>query len=95
MKPMNVSFAARFSVGIVYALLGVKSRAPPLIALAGLLDMACGEQVMERLIAAETHRCSDELATERRTAWSRGQSVRRHIAAWDFAPSSAEAEQMR
>jgi len=46
MKLYVVSGAAGVLVGIVYALLGVRSPAPPLVALAGLLGMLVGEQVL-------------------------------------------------
>ena len=51
MKPMLVSFAVGLMVGVVYALLRVKSPAPPLVALAGLLGMVWGEQIIERFLA--------------------------------------------
>ena len=38
-----VSFAAGLGVGILYWALGVRSPAPPLIALAGLLGIVLGE----------------------------------------------------
>jgi XapX domain-containing protein len=41
-------------VGIAYALLRVKSPAPPLDALAGLLGMVLGEQLMERFLAPQS-----------------------------------------
>ena len=43
MKAYLLSLAVGFSVGILYALLRVKSPAPPLVALAGLLGMVLGE----------------------------------------------------
>jgi XapX domain-containing protein len=46
MKAYVVSIAAGILVGIVYSLLQVRSPAPPLIALAGLLGILVGEQVM-------------------------------------------------
>ena len=51
MKAMLISFAVGLLVGIAYALLRVKSPAPPLVALAGLLGMVWGEQLIERFIA--------------------------------------------
>ena len=45
MKAMLISFAVGLAVGVVYALLRVKSPAPPLVALAGLMGMVWGEQV--------------------------------------------------
>jgi XapX domain-containing protein len=58
MKAMLVSFAVGLMVGVAYALLRVKSPAPPLVALAGLLGMVWGEQLIERFLArrgADTH----------------------------------------
>jgi XapX domain-containing protein len=46
MKPYLLSLGAGILVGIVYALLGVKSPAPPTIALIGLLGILIGEQVV-------------------------------------------------
>ena len=56
MKAMLISFAVGLLVGIAYALLRVKSPAPPLVALAGLLGMVWGEQLIERLLA---HKSAD------------------------------------
>ena len=46
MKPYLISLAVGLLVGIIYSLLGVKSPAPPTIALLGLLGMLVGEQVV-------------------------------------------------
>jgi XapX domain-containing protein len=56
MKLYVVSLAVGILVGIIYALLQVRSPAPPAIALIGLLGMLVGEQVVptaKRLIAGE------------------------------------------
>ena len=56
MKPYLISLAAGLLVGIVYSLLGVRSPAPPVIALVGLLGILAGEQVvpvLKRLISHE------------------------------------------
>lgn len=50
MKTMLISFAVGLAVGVVYGLLRVKSPAPPLVALAGLLGMVWGEQVAVRFL---------------------------------------------
>jgi XapX domain-containing protein len=42
MKSMLISFAVDLAVGVVYGLLRVKSSAPPLVALAGLLGWSGG-----------------------------------------------------
>jgi XapX domain-containing protein len=44
MKPYLISLAAGLLVGVVYHLLGVRSPAPPVIALVGLMGILLGEQ---------------------------------------------------
>lgn len=44
MKALLMSFVAGLLVGVVYALIRVKSPAPPIVALLGLLGMVLGEQ---------------------------------------------------
>lgn len=46
MKPYILSLGAGLLVGIVYSLLNVRSPAPPVIALVGLLGILIGEQVV-------------------------------------------------
>jgi XapX domain-containing protein len=56
MKLYLVSLGAGMLVGLIYALLQVRSPAPPVIALIGLLGMLIGEQIVpvaKRLIAGE------------------------------------------
>jgi XapX domain-containing protein len=45
MKPYLVSLAAGVLVGLIYGLLNVRSPAPPVVALVGLLGILIGEQV--------------------------------------------------
>jgi XapX domain-containing protein len=45
MKPMLISFAVGAVVGLLYGVIRVKSPAPPIIALLGLLGMVIGEQL--------------------------------------------------
>ena len=45
MKGLLLSFVVGLGVGVIYALVRVKSPAPPIIALLGLLGMVIGEQV--------------------------------------------------
>ncbi|MDM0112315.1 DUF1427 family protein [Variovorax sp. J22R133] len=45
MKTYIVSLAAGLLVGVIYALLDVRSPAPPVIALVGLLGILLGEQI--------------------------------------------------
>ena len=56
MRPYLLSLGAGILVGIVYALLKVRSPAPPVIALVGLLGILLGEQlvpVVKRLLSPE------------------------------------------
>ena len=46
MKVYLVSFGAGLLVGVVYSLLDVRSPAPPVIALIGLLGILLGEQII-------------------------------------------------
>ena len=45
MKALFISFLVGLGVGLLYGLLRVKSPAPPIIALLGLLGMVLGEQL--------------------------------------------------
>jgi XapX domain-containing protein len=45
MKGLFLSFVVGLGVGVIYALVRVKSPAPPIIALLGLLGMVLGEQL--------------------------------------------------
>jgi XapX domain-containing protein len=45
MKASLISFAVGLGVGMIYGLIRVKSPAPPIIALLGLLGMVLGEQL--------------------------------------------------
>ncbi len=56
MKPYLLSLGIGLLVGVLYGMMGVRSPAPPVIALMGLLGMLVGEQavpVVRRLIARE------------------------------------------
>ena len=46
MKPYLLSLGAGILVGVIYSMLGVRSPAPPAIALLGLLGMLLGEQAI-------------------------------------------------
>ena len=53
-------------VGVAYALLRVKSPAPPLVALAGFLGMVWGEQLIQRFLTqkgADVHVSSTQGAS--------------------------------
>ena len=71
MKPYLLSLAAGLLVGVVYSLLNVRSPAPPVIALVGLLGILAGEQIPP-LLKNLWHR---EVAT---TNWVREQ-VKPHV----------------
>jgi XapX domain-containing protein len=45
MKPLFLSLVVGLGVGVLYGLLRVKSPAPPIVALLGLLGMVLGEQL--------------------------------------------------
>lgn len=45
MKVLVISFVVGLGVGVLYGLIRVKSPAPPIIALLGLLGMVLGEQL--------------------------------------------------
>ncbi|BBF70007.1 MAG: hypothetical protein C0494_03665 [Sphingobium sp.] len=58
MKAYIVSLGAGLIVGIVYSLLGVRSPAPPVIALIGLAGILLGEAVIpaaRHYLAPSTH----------------------------------------
>jgi XapX domain-containing protein len=44
MKGLSLSFVVGLAVGVAYGLIRVKSPAPPIVALVGLLGMVLGEQ---------------------------------------------------
>ncbi len=57
MKPYLLSLGAGLLVGLVYSLLGVRSPAPPAIALLGLMGILLGEQALpiaKRLFHGDT-----------------------------------------
>jgi XapX domain-containing protein len=56
MKVYVLSFAAGLLVGVIYGVLNVRSPAPPVIALIGLLGILLGEQLIpfaKRLVSNE------------------------------------------
>ena len=56
MKLYLLSAAAGLLVGVIYGLLGVRSPAPPVVALVGLLGILVGEQIVpmvKRLLDAQ------------------------------------------
>jgi XapX domain-containing protein len=55
MKPMLISFAVGLFVGLLYGIIRVKSPAPPIIALLGLLGMVIGEQAGTWILAKKVN----------------------------------------
>jgi XapX domain-containing protein len=51
MKVLLVSFAVGLFVGVLYGVIRVKSPAPPIVALLGLLGMVLGEQLGDWILA--------------------------------------------
>ena len=51
MKALLISFVVGLLVGVVYGVIRVKSPAPPIVALVGLLGMVLGEQAGGWLLA--------------------------------------------
>ena len=68
MKPYLISLGMGMLAGVVYALLQVRSPAPPVIALLGLLGMLIGEQ----LVPTVRRLLSGQAVT---TAWFRAECV--------------------
>jgi len=70
MKPYLLSLAAGMLAGVLYSLLGIRSPAPPMIALVGLVGILLGEQIVpitKRMLAGEPvlafvrTRCADHV----------------------------------
>ena len=55
MKAYLVSFVVGVGVGLLYAAIRVKSPAPPLVALIGLLGMVLGEEALQYVSAVFGH----------------------------------------
>ncbi len=68
MKPILISFAAGLLIGAIYAFMRVRSPAPPLVALAGLLGMVWGEQFIQGYLAR--HASNSNLSTNARALTS-------------------------
>jgi len=56
MKVLFLSFVVGLGVGVLYGLIRVKSPAPPIVALLGLLGMVLGEQLGTWSVNATTVR---------------------------------------
>lgn len=63
MKPYLLSLGAGLLVGAIYALLNVRSPAPPVIALLGLLGILLGEQAVPLAKRLTQHHSSEPVAT--------------------------------
>ena len=55
MKVLLVSFAVGLLVGVLYGVIRVKSPAPPIVALLGLLGMVLGEQLGGWILAKKVN----------------------------------------
>lgn len=53
MSPLLISLAAGVLIGLIYALLNVRSPAPPAVALVGLLGMILGGQLAASFMHSE------------------------------------------
>lgn len=53
MSPLFISLGAGVFIGLLYALLKVRSPAPPAVALVGLLGMVIGGQVAAQFVQKE------------------------------------------
>jgi XapX domain-containing protein len=53
MKVLFISFAVGLFVGVLYGVIRVKSPAPPIVALLGLLGMVIGEQMGGWILAKQ------------------------------------------
>ncbi|WP_280152073.1 XapX domain-containing protein [Piscinibacter sp. XHJ-5] len=70
MKPYLVSLAVGLLVGVIYALFNVRSPAPPVIALVGLLGILVGEQIPPLI--------KHSLKTDKTASWLHDQ-VKPHV----------------
>ena len=84
MKPYLVSLAVGLLVGIIYALFNVRSPAPPVIALVGLLGILMGEQIPPLV--------KELLKPERTTSWMQDQ-VKPHV--FGELPKCKEVQESR
>jgi XapX domain-containing protein len=69
MKGLLISFVVGTPVGVVYGVIKVKSPAPPIVALLGLLGMVLGEQAGGWILAKKilaTTAASSQIAAERK-----------------------------
>lgn len=55
MKALLISFAVGLFVGVLYGVIRVKSPAPPIVALLGLLGMVVGEQLGGWILAKKVN----------------------------------------
>jgi len=55
MKTLIISFVVGLLVGVAYGVIRVKSPAPPIVALLGLLGMVLGEQAGGWLLTKKVH----------------------------------------
>jgi XapX domain-containing protein len=78
MKVLLISFAVGLFVGVLYGVIRVKSPAPPIVALLGLLGMVLGEQLGGWILAKKvslTHAASVCLVSKHWNADTNAHSV--------------------
>jgi XapX domain-containing protein len=76
MKTLLISFAAGLIVGVAYGVIRVKSPAPPIVALIGLLGMVVGEPFGGWFITRMTRKVQPSgVATTRIAGERKGESV--------------------
>jgi XapX domain-containing protein len=78
MKPYLLSLAMGVFVGVIYALFQVRSPAPPIVALVGLLGILVGEQIppiIKTAFAKHSHIASTTHPTESRVFGATTQSI--------------------
>ena len=86
MKIYLLSAAAGLLVGVIYGLMGVRSPAPPVVALVGLLSILVGEQIVpvaKRLIAEKPVTA----------AWARGHCFPHVFGELPTAPATTDETQ--
>ena len=66
MKALLISFAVGLIVGVIYGVIKVKSPAPPIVALLGLLGMVLGEQAGGWLLTKKIQATKANIIGERK-----------------------------
>lgn len=64
MSPLFISLGAGVFIGLLYAILKVRSPAPPAVALVGLLGMVIGGQVAAQFVQKEVKSTAQTLSSD-------------------------------